>query len=337
MKTAVGDVTIRWIGREYEDLDEPVEFTTSMLEARSNRFASALERHRIPGGSVVATLLGRVPDLYVAALGSAKAGCVFAALDASDGRDLIADQLRTASASVVITTPTLFRRALSPILDRLPDIDLVLICGASEDQTAQSTFRLTGRPDVMSCGAFLSRGTDDVSGVPADLDAPAQWHFPIGASSAPPAVLRTHRDVAEHDEAIHRLLDVHGGETYWCTADRGWPTGATDGVTATLASGITSIVDEADFDAGRWLHILRHQHVELLHTSVAALRRLREAAVAHHGAPSPFDLRVVATVGDRLDRATETWAQSFFRAPVLDLSQHSADGRIAGGFIRHTA
>jgi acetyl-CoA synthetase len=335
VKTAVGGVTIRWIGREREDLDEPVEFTASMLEARSNRFASALERHEVPGGSVVATLLGRVPDLYVAALGSAKAGCVFAALDASDGRDLIADQLRTASASIVITTPTLFRRAVSPILDRLPAIDLVLICGASEDQTAQSTFRLAGRPDVMSCGAFLSRGTDDFVGAPTVLDTPAQWHFPVGASSAPPAVLRTHRDVAEHDEVIRRLLDAHDGQTYWCTADQGWTTGATDAVTATLASGMTSIVDEADFDAGRWLHILRHQHVELLHTSVAALRKLRQAA-PHDGVTAPFDLRVVATVGDRLDRATETWARSFFRAPVLDLFQQSADQRSPGCSTRHT-
>ena len=320
MNSAIDGVTIRWIGRERDDLNDPVEFTASMLERRSNRFASALRRHGIAPGTVVATVLGRVPEQYTAALGTRKAGCVFAALDATEGSDLIADQLQAAQAGLVITTPTLYRRVLSPILDRLPGVDLVLICGASEDQTAQPTFRLGARLDVMSCGAFLSRGTDGFVGDPVDLDAPARWHFPIGTDRSSPATLHTHRDAEKFDDVVRGLLDAHDSETYWCTADPGWTAGLTAGVSATLAGGMNSIVDEADFDAARWLHILRRQRVEMLYTSVAALQMLRRTVAPDAAAPA-FDLRVVATVGGDLDRATESWAQDFFRAPVLDTSR----------------
>ena len=44
-------------------------------------------------------------------------------------------------------------------------------------------------------------------------------------------------------------LDLHADDIYWCTADPGWVTGMSYGVIAPLLHGVTSIVDEAEFDA----------------------------------------------------------------------------------------
>ena len=55
-------------------------------------------------------------------------------------------------------------------------------------------------------------------------------------------------------------------DVFWCTADPGWVTGTSYGIIAPLTNGITSIVDEGDFDAERWYGILEsEQRVGLVH------------------------------------------------------------------------
>ena len=54
-------------------------------------------------------------------------------------------------------------------------------------------------------------------------------------------------------------LDLHDDDVFWCTADPGWVTGTSYGIVAPLLHGVTSIVDEADFDAERWYRILQEQ------------------------------------------------------------------------------
>ena len=51
-------------------------------------------------------------------------------------------------------------------------------------------------------------------------------------------------------------LDLHADDVFWCTADPGWVTGTSYGIVAPLAHGVTSVVDEGDFDAERWYRIL---------------------------------------------------------------------------------
>jgi acetyl-CoA synthetase len=55
------------------------------------------------------------------------------------------------------------------------------------------------------------------------------------------------------------VLDFHEGDRFWCTADPGWVTGTSYGIIAPLVSGVTSIIDEAEFDAMRWYSILEEQ------------------------------------------------------------------------------
>ena len=53
-------------------------------------------------------------------------------------------------------------------------------------------------------------------------------------------------------------LDLHPDDVFWCTADPGWVTGTSYGIIAPLTNGVTSIVDEAEFDAARWYDILQN-------------------------------------------------------------------------------
>ena len=111
------------------------------------------------------------------------------------------------------------------------------------------------------------------------------------------------------------VLDLHPGDVFWCTADPGWVTGTSYGIIAPLVHGVTSIVDEGDFDADRWYSIVEDQRVDRLvhrtdrdpHDDAGRARR----AVADHDLSS---LRVVASVGEPLNPEAVLWGRGGVRS-----------------------
>jgi len=77
VKAGRGDkLALRWIARDGTIRD----FTYAALGVQVNRFANMLAEHGIRKGERVFSLLGRVPELYIAALGTLKNGSVFSPL-----------------------------------------------------------------------------------------------------------------------------------------------------------------------------------------------------------------------------------------------------------------
>ena len=76
-------LALRWIGRD----DRIRDFSYTALRAQTNRFANILVQHGLAKGDRVFSLLGRSPELYIAALGTLKNGCVFSPLFSAFGPD----------------------------------------------------------------------------------------------------------------------------------------------------------------------------------------------------------------------------------------------------------
>ena len=223
------------------------------------------------------------------------------------------------------TTSVQFRRKVAQILDRLPELELVLIVGV--DEASVPDHADTG-PTVMSFGRFVGEGHDVFERV-----ADAARHSVAGA------LHERHDRGAERGRARPRsgggarsrrrgsVLDLRAGDVYWCTADPGWVTGTSYGIIAPLLHGATVIVDEAEFDAARWYRILGDHRVDVFYTAPTAIRML--ARVGDDAAPDGFPtLRLVASVGEPLDAESVLWAQRVFRVPVLDTWWQTETGAI---------
>lgn len=323
-----GDTTaIRWFGRDDLGTSQPVDITYEMLDHRTNRFAGALRRRGITAGAGVATVTGRVPELYVAALGALKAGCVYTPLFSAFGPEPIAQRLSIGEVKVIVTTSVLFRRKVAKILHRLPDVELVLIVGATEDAIADVLPSGQHQPTVMSFGLFISEGHDSFDAPPTPPDTPALLHFTSGTTGAPKGAQHVHGAVVAHVATAREVLDLHPDDVYWCTADPGWVTGTSYGIIAPLVSGATVIVDEAEFDARRWYRILTDNRVAVFYTAPTAIRMLQR--VGAQGAPTNFPaLRLVASVGEPLDAESVMWASKLFGVPVLDTWWQTETGAI---------
>ena len=74
-------LALRWIGRD----DGIRDFSYATLGAAANRFSNVLAQHGVGKGDRVFSLLGRAPELYIAALGTLKNGSVFSPLFSAFG------------------------------------------------------------------------------------------------------------------------------------------------------------------------------------------------------------------------------------------------------------
>ena len=105
-------------------------------------------------------------------------------------------------------------------------------------------------------------------------DDPALLHFTSGTTGTPKGAMHVHGAVVTHYATGRYALDLHADDIFWCTADPGWVTGTSYGIIAPLLHGVTSIVDEADFDAERWYRLLQEQRVTVWYTAPTAIRML---------------------------------------------------------------
>ena len=320
-------VAFRFIGRDPGDIDDPVDVTYARLARRTTRFADAMRRRNFGPGTGVATLTGRIPDLYVTALGTLKAHGTFTPLFSAFGPDPIAQRMNIGRIRVLVTTPLLYRRKVAPILDRLPHLELVLVCGSTEDELGAGRIRAQ-RPEVMSFGAFLTEGSDAFEPDPTDPETPALVHFTSGTTGQPKGAVHAHSAVVTHHTTGRLVLDLHDGDTFWCTADPGWVTGTSYGIIAPLANGVTTIVDEAEFDAQRWYRILEHHAVDVFYTAPTAIRMLQRAGDEVAAEADLSQLRLVASVGEPLDADAVRWCQRTFGVPVIDTWWQTETGGI---------
>src|SRR5512136_2407094 len=116
-------LALRWIARD----DSIRDFTYTALGVAVNRFANVLAQRGITKGDRVFSLLGRVPELYIAALGTLKNGSVFWPLFSAFGPEPIKARMTIGSAKALITSEAFYRRKIEPWRKELACLEHVLL------------------------------------------------------------------------------------------------------------------------------------------------------------------------------------------------------------------
>jgi acetyl-CoA synthetase len=153
---------------------------------------------------------------------------------------------------------------------------------------------------------------------PTDPQDPAILHFTSGTTGRPKGAVHVHEAVVAHDVTAEYALDFHDDDRFWCTADPGWVTGTSYGIIAPLVHGLTSIVDEADFDAERWYGILQDERITVWYTAPTAIRMLMKAGVELARRFDLGRLRFLGSVGEPLNPEAVLWGEEAFGQPFHD-------------------
>ncbi|NMH97785.1 acetate--CoA ligase [Pseudonocardia acidicola] len=299
-----GVTALRWLDRT----GGVREISYRELGELTGRFANVLTGLGVRPGERVYTLLGRVPDLYVAVLGTLKARCVLSPLFSAFGPEPVAERMHLGEAAVLVTTPALYRRTIAPIRDRLPALRHVLLTGPAA----------TGLPGTANLSDLSGAASPAFTVGPTDPQDAALLHFTSGTTGRPKGALHVHEAVVAHHATARFALDLRTDDVFWCTADPGWVTGTSYGIVAPLVIGATMLSDEGEFDARRWYRVLAEQRVTVWYTAPTAVRMLMRRGPEEAARHDLSALRLVASVGEPLNPEAVRWGAEVLGRPVHD-------------------
>jgi len=299
-------VALTWLSKSGAISD----YTYAQMSELTSRFANVLRSLGIGKGDRVFALAGRIPELYVAALGTLKNGSVFSPLFSAFGPEPIRARMSIGKAKVLFTTKSLYRRKVAQLRDSLPDLLHVLVAGEDGEKTD-----LHGTHDLHR---LLSRAEGRFSIAPTDPEDMAVLHFTSGTTGKPKGAMHVHGAVVAHYVTGRLALDLHPQDIFWCTADPGWVTGTSYGIIAPLSIGATIVVDEGGFDAQRWCRVLQDQRVSVWYTAPTAVRMMMSLGAERVREYNLTGLRFAASVGEPLNPEAVLWAREAFGLPVHD-------------------
>ncbi len=294
-------VAIRWLGKDGARRD----VTYAALAEQAARAASALTAQGLSRGERVYALMGRTPELYAVALGALKAGMTFTPLFAAFGPEPIRARMEIGGAAALVTTEALWRRKVSGWRGAPGTPRVVFTAGDAAPE------------GCVALGQAMAAANPAFPTAPTRPEETALIHFTSGTTGRPKGAVHVHEAVVAHAATGRFALDLKPGDIYWCTADPGWVTGASYGIVAPLANRVTMIVDEAEFDAGRWLDILERERVQVWYTAPTAIRMLMKAGVTAEGRDLSA-LRFLASVGEPLNPEAVVWGREVFGRPFHD-------------------
>jgi acetyl-CoA synthetase len=173
-----------------------------------------------------------------------------------------------------------------------------------------------GEPGVQAWAALMAAASPEYVIAATDPESMACCTSPAAPPARPKGAIHVHRAVVAHFATGRYALDLHDDDVFWCTADPGWVTGTSYGIIAPLVHGVTSVVDEAEFDAETLVRACsQRERVSVWYTAPTAIRMMMKLGAERAARARPVGLRFMASVGEPLNPEAVVWGRGL-RAAV---------------------
>lgn len=314
------------------------KITYKQLYQQVCQFANALKANGVKKGDRVCLYMPMTPELTVAVLACARIGAIHSVVFAGFSAVSLADRIKDAQASVVITSDYNARGAKNIPVKQV--IDEALQLGCESIQTV-IVHKNTGDPVQMVEGRDLW-WHDAIAGkrksckpVYVDSEHPLFILYTSGSTGKPKGVVHTHGGYMVYTAyTFSNVFQYQENDIYWCTADVGWITGHSYIIYGPLLSGATSLMFEGVPtypNAGRFWDVIKRHKVNIFYTAPTAIRALMAAGdewVKNLRLPS---LRVLGTVGEPINEEAWLWYHEKIgkkRCPIVDTWWQTETGGI---------
>ncbi|XVH31956.1 acyl-CoA synthetase [Haloferacaceae archaeon DSL9] len=282
------------------------------LAAASNRFADLLD-DLVDDGDRVFSYMPRIPEHYVALVGTLKRGAVWGSVNERFGPDGIAYRLDDCDAKVVVTTAA-NRGTIEAALADAPSVEHVIV--VSDDGTGI-------RRGDLSYHAELATADADYEAVRTSGEDNALLYYTSGTTGLAKGVLHKHRWIAGVAATQRYAVDLREDDLYWSTGDLGWLTGPINTLGAWYW-GVPLFTYEGEFDPETWAGLLDEYPISVLFSVPTAYRMLRANERVFDGVD--LELRHALSIGEPLSAGVVEWGED-----VLGVTVHDTYGQTETG------
>ena len=300
-------VAMYWEGANGEE----EQYTFAQFKELTDKFANVLKKLGVEKGDRVFIFMGRVPELYVAFFGILKVGAIAGPLFSAFGPDPVKDRLEDSGAKALIVTPEL-RGRVSGIIGDLPDLKHIVVV----NKNGRSSEPLA--PGDISYEEEMASASPDFRIEPTTEEDYSIMHYTSGTTGKPKGAVHAHMAALQHLATGRWALDLHDEDIYWCTADPGWVTGTSYGMSAPWTNGISQVIYEGGFRASAWYQVIQKYGVTVWYTAPTAIRMLMKAG---DEIPKRYDLstlRYTCSVGEPLNPEAVMWGVNVLGLPFHD-------------------
>ncbi|SFR58628.1 acetyl-CoA synthetase [Halogeometricum rufum] len=284
------------------------------LADRSSQFANVLAELGVERGDRVFSYMPRIPEHYVALVGTLKHGAVWGSVNERFGPDGISYRLDDCDASVVVTT-TDNRDTVAEALTDAPSVEHVV-----------TVDRGGGAPvDDIAFGPALDDASTTHEAADTGGEDDALLYYTSGTTGLAKGVLHKQRWIAGVAATQQYAVDLQPGDLYWSTGDLGWLTGAINTLGAWFW-GASLFTYEGEFDPEAWVELLDEYPVDVLFSVPTAYRMLRERDELL--ADADVDLRHALSIGEPLSAGVVEWGRETLGVTILDTYGQTETGNM---------
>lgn len=292
---------------KFIDKDQNVEdITYEELSALSNQAANLLSSFGLRKNDKIMIMLSKSVEMYAFFLGALKLGLNVSILFTSIGEDSIIARVMETDTKLIISSQKMNFR-LHKVAQKINKEFQVLI--VDNNETDGLFFGV--------CDGFSNASPNILTPI-TDYEQFSHFHFTSGSTGKPKVVQHCHGAIIDHLRSFDIVMQAEAEDVYWCTADQGWVTGTTYGIIAPLASGLTQIQLDANYEPSLWMQILERQKVNILYTAPTVFRMMAQQSKTFYQQYNLKSLKRVYTVGEPLDPNLVIWGRDIFACEIYD-------------------
>ena len=293
----------------YEGPDGEYKYTFLELQTLSNKFANVLKSLGVSRGDRVFTYMSRIPELYIAAIGTVKNGSVWGPLFGGFRAEAVKDRLEDSGARVLITTPDLKKANVDEIVSDLPDLEHVIV--AKSDAARPDDRSISFEEEMKNASCYHETEW-------MQRDDPIMIHYTSGTTGKAKGVIHAHNAMVGHFITTKYVQDVTDIDIYWCTADPGWVTGTSYACWGPWLNGVSQLAYSGRFDSSVWYGLIDKYQVTIWYTAPTALRLLMKDGLDLIEQFDLGSLRHITSVGEPLNPEVIRWGLKAFDLPIHD-------------------
>ncbi len=303
------------------------KYTYRQLYYEVNKVVNALKKLGIKKGDRIAVYMPNIPQTAVVLLACTKIGAIHSVVYAGYSAQALEQRIKDAKAKILFTADGSYRRGkyinLKSIADqavtKCKSIKKVIVVKHNKQKV-----KFNQRRDIWY-HHFIKGQANQAECTQTKAEDPAFVLYTSGTTSKPKGVIHVHGGYAVNVlKTIKWVFDIHGNETFWCTADPGWITGHSYIIYGPLMAGITTLMYEGVPDLpqpDRIWKIVEKYKVNVLYTAPTLVRMMMKYGSKWPQKHSMKSLRILGSVGEPINPEAWEWFYKYVgknRCPIMD-------------------